>query len=143
MCAVEVVVGGVVDVGFFAGEGAGGGGGFAAGGVDALDEGDAVEDAGAAAGGGFELEPGDGVGVDDGGFGEAKAEVSDLGSTYRVMRALMLLKEKPKDVAALRKFVTSCRNSDGGYGVTAGAPSSMSGVYYATIVSKWLDDMEK
>jgi hypothetical protein len=59
------------------------------------------------------------------------------------MRAFHLLKEKPKDVAALRKFVASCRNADGGYGVTPGAPSSMSGVYYAAIVSKWLDDMEK
>ncbi|HET6572314.1 MAG TPA: prenyltransferase/squalene oxidase repeat-containing protein [Fimbriiglobus sp.] len=80
---------------------------------------------------------------DDGGFGDAKAEASDLGSTYRVMRALHLLKEKPRDAAALRKFVASCRNKDGGYGVTPDATSSMSGVYYAAIVSKWLDEMEK
>lgn len=80
---------------------------------------------------------------EDGGWGKGKGKLSDLESTYRVMRALHLLKEKPKDVAALRKFLSSCRNADGGYGVTPGAPSSMSGVYYATIVSKWLDDMEK
>jgi hypothetical protein len=79
----------------------------------------------------------------DGGWGKAGENGSDLESTYRVMRALHLLKEKPADPAKLRGFVALCRNKDGGYGVTPGAPSTMSGVYYAAIVSKWLDDMEK
>jgi hypothetical protein len=79
----------------------------------------------------------------DGGYGKAGEKGSDLESTYRVMRAFHLMKEKPKDVPALRKFLSSCRNADGGYGVTPGAPSSMSGVYYVAIISKWLDELEK
>jgi hypothetical protein len=79
----------------------------------------------------------------DGGWGKAGESASDLESTYRVMRALRLLKAKPADPAKLRGFVALCRKADGGYGVTAGAPSTMSGVYYAAIVSKWLDDLEK
>ena len=56
------------------------------------------------------------------------------------MRAFHLLKEKPKDPAGVKKFIASCRNADGGYGVTPGAASSMSGVYYAATVSKWLGE---
>ena len=59
------------------------------------------------------------------------------------MRALMLLKEKPKDAKKLREFIESHRNKDGGYATKPGDKSSMSGVYYATIVTKWLDEMEK
>jgi prenyltransferase beta subunit len=79
----------------------------------------------------------------DGGFGKAGEKGSDMESTYRVMRALRLMKVKPRSVAGVRKFLASCRNADGGYGVTPGAPSSMSGVYYSAIVSTWLDDLEK
>jgi hypothetical protein len=71
------------------------------------------------------------------------ATASDAETTYRVMRALMMLKEKPKDVAGLKKFLAGCRRADGGYGVDASAPSSMSGTYYFAIVSKWLSEMEK
>lgn len=78
----------------------------------------------------------------DGGYGEAGAAGSDLGSTYRVMRAFVLLKERPKDRPGMRAFVAKCRNADGGYGVQPGQPSSMSGVYYAAIIGKWLDEME-
>lgn len=74
----------------------------------------------------------------DGGWGKPDAKTSDAETTYRVMRALMLLKEKPKDAEAVAKFVASCRRKDGGYGVDATAPSSMSGVYYAAKISEWL-----
>lgn len=74
----------------------------------------------------------------DGGWGKPDAKTSDAETTYRVMRALMLLKEKPKDPEAVAKFVASCRRKDGGYGVDATAPSSMSGVYYAAKISEWL-----
>jgi hypothetical protein len=73
----------------------------------------------------------------DGGW-QYSIRTSDAETTYRVMRALMLLKEKPKDPEAVAKFVASCRRKDGGYGVDADAPSSMSGVYYAAKVSEWL-----
>ena len=59
------------------------------------------------------------------------------------MRAFMLLKEKPKDAKKLREFVDSHRNKDDGYATKPGDKSSMSGVYYAAIVTKWLDEMEK
>ena len=39
-----------------------------------------------------------------------------------------LLKEKPKDTKALRKFIDAHRNKDGGYATKPGDPSSMSGV---------------
>lgn len=74
----------------------------------------------------------------DGGWGKVDAKTSDAETTYRVMRALMLLKEKPKDADGVAKFVASCRRKDGGYGVDAEALSSMSGVYYAAKISEWL-----
>ena len=70
-------------------------------------------------------------------------KASDLETTYRVMRALHLLKEKPKDVAKLREFVAHVPEQGRRVRGDAGAPSTMSGVYYAAIISKWLDDMEK
>ena len=78
----------------------------------------------------------------DGGWGKEEEGMSDIETTYRVMRALMLLKEKPKDTKKLREFIDSHRNKDGGYATKPGDPSSMSGAYYCVIVSKWLDDME-
>jgi hypothetical protein len=80
---------------------------------------------------------------DDGAWGKKGEKTSDIETTYRVMRALMLLKEKPKDTKKLRAFIDSHRNKDGGYATKSGDKSSMSGVYYCVIVSKWLDDMEK
>jgi prenyltransferase beta subunit len=79
---------------------------------------------------------------DDGGWSKRGEKSSDIESTYRVMRALMLLKDKPKDMPALRKFVESHRNKDGGYATKPGDKSSAGGTYYAVIVSKWLDEME-
>lgn len=75
----------------------------------------------------------------DGGWAKNDATGSDLEATYRVMRALHLLQEKPADVAKLRAFLENCRNSDGGYGVTPGQPSTVGATYYATIVAHWLD----
>jgi hypothetical protein len=75
----------------------------------------------------------------DGGFGKAEAKESDPETTYRVMRAFYLLKEKPKDVEKLKEFVAKCRNADGGYGVGPGQPSTVSGTYYAAAITHWLD----
>ncbi len=74
----------------------------------------------------------------DGGWGKAGTKTSDAETTYRVMRALMLAKEKPRDADKLRAFFAACRNADGGYGTAPGEPSSVSGVYYQAIVAKWL-----
>ena len=51
----------------------------------------------------------------DGGYGKAEAKDSDPETTYRVMRAFYLLKEKPKDVAQLKAYIAKHRNADGGY----------------------------
>ncbi|MBY0456731.1 MAG: hypothetical protein K2V38_05305 [Gemmataceae bacterium] len=80
---------------------------------------------------------------DDGGWGKKGEKASDMETTYRVMRALMLWNEKPKDVKKLRAFLESHRNKDGGCATKPGDPSSMSGVYYAAIITKWLDELDK
>lgn len=74
---------------------------------------------------------------EDGGFGKSGSAVSDLETCYRVMRAFHMLKELP-DTAGMRKFVYSCRNSDGGYGFSRGQPSNAAGTYFAGIVLNWL-----
>lgn len=80
---------------------------------------------------------------EDGGWGKKGEKASDIDSTYRVMRAMYLLKEKPKDVKKLREFVAARRNKDGGYATEPGGKSSMSGAYYAAIITHWLDELEK
>jgi hypothetical protein len=76
----------------------------------------------------------------DGGFGKADAAGSDLETSYRVMRAFWMLKEKPAEVEKLRAFVAKCRNDDGGYGVAPGQPSTASGTYFASIILHWLGE---
>lgn len=78
----------------------------------------------------------------DGGYGRAGAKGSDLESTYRVMRAFVLLKQRPKDRPGMRAFLLKCRNPDGGFGVQPGAKSTVPATYYFAIISKWLDGME-
>lgn len=75
---------------------------------------------------------------DDGGYGKAGVKGSDLETTYRVMRAIHMLEEKPNDVEKLRAFVAKCRNADGGYGVEPGKPSAVGPTYYAGIILHWL-----
>jgi prenyltransferase beta subunit len=73
----------------------------------------------------------------DGGFGKEDATTSDLESSYRVVRAFVMLKEKPNAKRCLA-FVARCRNDDGGYGVAPGKPSSVSATYFAAIITHWL-----
>lgn len=74
----------------------------------------------------------------DGGFGQEGSPGSDLESTYRTVRAFVMLKEKPADVPACLAFVAKCRNADGGYAVAPGKPSTASGTYFASILRHWL-----
>jgi prenyltransferase beta subunit len=76
----------------------------------------------------------------DGGFGKGDSDTSDLETCYRVVRAFVMLKEKPADVPALRKFVARCRNADGGYGVAPGQPSNVGATYFASIILHWLTE---
>jgi hypothetical protein len=75
----------------------------------------------------------------NGGFGKDESLRSDLETTYRVMRALWMLKVQPASVSDLQNFLHKCRNEDGGYAVVPGDSSSAAGTYYAAIISYWLD----
>jgi prenyltransferase beta subunit len=75
----------------------------------------------------------------DGGFGMADAKGSDLETTYRVMRALVMLKERPASVEGVRSFVAKCRNDDHGFGVRPNQPSSVGATYFAAIINHWLE----
>jgi prenyltransferase beta subunit len=74
----------------------------------------------------------------DGGFGREEETGSDLETSYRVMRTYHMLKAKPKRADDLVAFVGKCRNTDGGYGVMPGTPSSVGGTYFAGIILHWL-----
>jgi poly(3-hydroxybutyrate) depolymerase/prenyltransferase beta subunit len=60
----------------------------------------------------------------------------ELGSTYRIMRALYMLREKP-DLDRLLKYIARCRQSDGAYSSTPGGAGDLGGTYLATIVIRW------
>jgi prenyltransferase beta subunit len=76
---------------------------------------------------------------EDGGFGKSGEKGSDLESSYRIMRAFHMLKQKP-DADKLREFIAKCRNKDGGYGVSPGKESTVSSTYFAGIILHWLDE---
>jgi len=77
---------------------------------------------------------------DDGAFGKADVDNSDLETTYRVMRTYHMLKSKPAKLKELRAFVAKCRNDDGGYGVAPGLGSTAGGTYFASIILHWADE---
>ena len=61
----------------------------------------------------------------------------DLGATYRIMRALYMLHERP-DSERLLAFIARCRQSDGSYASKPGGAGDLSATYTATIVIYWL-----
>ena len=61
----------------------------------------------------------------------------DLGATYRIMRALYMLHERP-DIDRLLTFVARCRQSDGSYASKPGGAGDLGGTYTATIVIYWV-----
>jgi poly(3-hydroxybutyrate) depolymerase/prenyltransferase beta subunit len=60
----------------------------------------------------------------------------DLAATYRVMRALYMLHEKP-EVDRLLAFVKGCRQSDGSYASNPSGTGDLGGTYTATIITRW------
>ncbi len=60
----------------------------------------------------------------------------DLSSSYRIMRAMFMLHERP-DIDRLLAFVARCRKSDGSYSATPGGEGSLGGSYLATIIVYW------
>ncbi len=75
----------------------------------------------------------------DGGWSRGD-EGSDLESTYRVMRAFVMLKARP-DLDRLRGFLARCRRSNGGYATTPGGAADVAGTYFAMIVSRWIQQL--
>jgi acetyl esterase/lipase/prenyltransferase beta subunit len=61
----------------------------------------------------------------------------DLGATYRIMRALFMLHEKP-EIDRLLSFIARCRQSDGSYATKPGGTGDLGGTYTATIVIWWV-----
>ena len=71
----------------------------------------------------------------DGGWAR-EGTTTDFGATYRIMRCLYMMKEKP-DLDRLRGFIAKCRHSDGSYSITPEGESSPGGTYFATICLYW------
>jgi hypothetical protein len=76
---------------------------------------------------------------DDGGWARPGAKGSDLETSYRVMRALHMLKARP-NAEKLRGLLDRCRNKDGGYGVAPGESSAVGPTYFAAIIQHWLKE---
>jgi hypothetical protein len=62
---------------------------------------------------------------------------SDLSSSYRVMRAFYMLREKP-DVERIVGYIASCRHDDGSHSATPGGPGNLGATYFATIILRWI-----
>jgi poly(3-hydroxybutyrate) depolymerase len=60
----------------------------------------------------------------------------DLSSSYRIMRAMYMLRELP-DTDRLMAFVASCRKPDGSYSSTLGGSGDLGGTYLGTILIHW------
>jgi acetyl esterase/lipase/prenyltransferase beta subunit len=71
----------------------------------------------------------------DGGWSQ-DGKKSDLGTSYRIMRCLYMLGEKP-DLARLRGLIASRRQSDGGYGPNPGAAADLGSTYFCSIMLHW------
>ncbi len=76
----------------------------------------------------------------DGGWGEGDG-ASDLGSSYRIMRACFMMKEKP-DLARLRGFLAKHRQTDGGYAPPPAAWPTSSGTYFASVMNYWARQLD-
>ncbi|MEZ6140535.1 MAG: prenyltransferase/squalene oxidase repeat-containing protein [Zavarzinella sp.] len=76
--------------------------------------------------------------TDDGGYWNPTTKTTDLASTYRVVRAIHLLKAKPKDENKMKSWLAKCQNADGGFGNAPKQPSTISATYQAGIILHWL-----
>ncbi|HEX8200269.1 MAG TPA: family 16 glycoside hydrolase [Isosphaeraceae bacterium] len=61
---------------------------------------------------------------------------SDLGSSYRIMRAFSMLGETP-DLDRLLAWIARHRQEGGGYGPAPGTPADLGSTYFATIMIRW------
>ncbi len=79
----------------------------------------------------------------DGGYARDANATGDLESTYRVLRAWILLREPPPNPQTVRQFLQRHRHTSGGYATPPDGPPTMSGTYYAAVISHWLDAAAK
>ena len=61
---------------------------------------------------------------------------SDLSSSYRIMRAMYMMHERP-DIDRLLGYVARCRKPDGSYSATPGGEGNLGGTYLGTILVYW------
>ena len=67
----------------------------------------------------------------------------DLEATYRVMRCLYLMRCSDKELLGrCEKFINSCRQPDGGYGL-AGSGSNVPSTYFAGSILHWVHELRK
>lgn len=71
----------------------------------------------------------------DGGWSK-DGKASDLGSSYRIMRAFFMLKEKP-DLGRLRSYLAQHRLSNGGYSARPGGEADLTSIYFCSIMLYW------
>lgn len=71
-----------------------------------------------------------------GGWGRDQ-QPADLETTYRVMRALYMLKQKP-NLDAVVQFVARCRCENGGYALRPGESASPQATYFAAAILRWV-----
>lgn len=76
----------------------------------------------------------------DGGWSEGDG-ASDLGTSYRVMRLMFMLKAKP-DLGRLRSYIAGFRRENGGYDPGPGDKASMGGTYSCTIMLWWARQLD-
>ena len=59
------------------------------------------------------------------------------------MRCYKMLEAQPADAKKLTEFIAACSKPDGSYSVEPKADATMSGVYYAVTIQKWLAEGSK
>lgn len=62
---------------------------------------------------------------------------SDMDSTYKVARAVLLMKEVP-NVQKMTAFLKKCHTANGGFADRPGDESTLTDTYKAIMVSSWL-----
>jgi len=78
---------------------------------------------------------------DDGGWSPTVGGKSDLGASYRIMRALFMMKARA-DLEKLRGFIAERRTESGLYAPAPGQPGDLGSTYTATILLWWARQLE-
>lgn len=77
----------------------------------------------------------------DGGWSSRAGDTGDLGTSYRVMRAMFMMKQLP-DTGKLREFIANRRTESGLYSAEPGGAGNLGSTYTATIMLWWLRQLE-